>query len=107
LSDDDDDAAGGDPDDAASAPVPRTVTGGRIAALARAHGPDAIGRLVAAMQSKDARIGFAAAKELLDRGFGKAVAMPAADRPLDGFSDAELEAALTMLDAIARGGEPG
>jgi hypothetical protein len=41
-----------------------------IEALARAKGPDAIDKLSHWLQSEDGRISVAAAKVLLDRGFG-------------------------------------
>jgi len=43
-----------------------------IKALARVHGPEAIETLARLMRESDPRTQVAAAKELLDRGFGKA-----------------------------------
>jgi hypothetical protein len=43
-----------------------------LAALAREHGPRAIERLAEILESSDAKAATSAAKELLDRGYGKA-----------------------------------
>lgn len=83
--------------------------GGRpkgIAARARQHTDKAVEVLVNGMDDDDARVRVAAAKEILDRGYGKSVAMTAdLTKKLDAFDDEQLEAALGILDAIAdRGG---
>lgn len=79
--------------------------GGRpkgIAALARQHTDRALDVLVAGMGDDDPRVRVTAAKEILDRGWGKAVAMTAdVTKRLDAFDDDQLEAALGVLDAIA------
>jgi hypothetical protein len=42
-----------------------------LRALARAHSPKAFGKLVELLQSSDERVALMAAKEILDRGFGR------------------------------------
>ncbi len=49
---------------------PREVP--EIKALAREHGPEAIARLAELLKSKDGKVAVAAARELLDRGYGRA-----------------------------------
>lgn len=77
--------------------------GGRpkgIAALAREHTNKAIDVLVAGMDDEDARVRIAAAKEIIDRGFGKAVSMSAdVSKHLDKFDDDTLDAAIDVLRA--------
>lgn len=92
-------------------PFPKGVSGnpgGRpkgIAALARQHTDSALQVLVNGLTSNDERVQVAAAKELLDRGWGKSVQMSAdLTKKLDAFDDSQLEAALGVLDAIAGSG---
>lgn len=78
-----------------------------IAALARAHGRGAVEVLGEALAADDPRIKLAAAKEILDRGFGRPPAVAAeAGSPFADYDDAELAVVLALLDAIAGGGEP-
>lgn len=99
-------------------PWPKGVSGnpgGRpkgIAALAREHTDKAMGVLADALLNDDARVRITAAKELLDRGFGKPLTMTAdVTRRLDEMDDDELDAALDAvrtairLGANAGGGE--
>lgn len=89
--------------------------GGRpkgIAAIARQHTDKAVDVLVAAMDSGDERVKIAAAKEILDRGYGKAPVFTAdLTGKLDDLDDDALDAALVAIgDAIraasqADGGE--
>jgi hypothetical protein len=61
--------------------VPNKVTA-EIRSIARVHGPDAISELVRLMtKSKSEMARIAAAKELLDRGYGKST------QPLSGDPD--------------------
>lgn len=77
--------------------------GGRpkgIAALARQHTDKALDVLANALDDEDARVRVAAAKELLDRGFGKPIAMTAdVTRRLDDWTDDDLDAAISALRA--------
>jgi hypothetical protein len=86
--------------------------GGRpkgIAARAREHTDRALEILAAALDDEDARVQIAAARELLDRGWGKPVAMTAdVTGKLDDFDDASLGAAIDILRATLRAaGEDG
>lgn len=79
--------------------------GGRpkgIAAIARQHTDKAVDVLVAAMDSNDERVKIAAAKEILDRGYGKAPVFTAdLTGKLDDLDDDALDAALVAIgDAI-------
>lgn len=75
--------------------------GGRpkgIAALARQRTDRALDVLTEALEDDDKRVAVAAAKELLDRGWGKSVAMSAnVTDKLSEFDDDSLDAA---IDAI-------
>jgi hypothetical protein len=75
--------------------------GGRpkgIAAKAREHADKALDVLVSALVDQDTKTRIAAAKELLDRGFGKPVTMTAdVTNKLDDFDDASLDAAISAL----------
>lgn len=75
--------------------------GGRpkgIAAKAREHTDKALDVLVEALEDADSRVKIAAAKEILDRGFGKPVTMTAdVSKRLDDLDDASLD---TAIDAI-------
>ena len=84
--------------------------GGRpkgIAAIARAHTDKAVDVLVKAMDDDDARVRVAAAKEVLDRGYGKAPVFTAdLTGKLDDLDDDALDAALAAIgDAIRAGNE--
>lgn len=86
--------------------------GGRpkgIAAKARELGDKALDVLREALSDNDARTRIAAAKEILDRGYGKAVQMTAdVTKALDEFDDDTLDAAITAVrSAIASSGEDG
>lgn len=86
--------------------------GGRpkgIAAIARAHTDKAVEVLVDAMGNADPRVRVAAAKEILDRGYGKAPVFTAdLTGKLDDLDDDALDAALSAIrDAIRSGGEIG
>lgn len=88
--------------------------GGRpkgIAAKAREHGPKALEVLVNALDDGDAKTRITAARELLDRGYGKPVTMTADvtnklgdldDDTLDSAIDA-LRSAIGAADAVAGG----
>lgn len=83
--------------------------GGRpkgIAQLAREHKDKALSVLCAGMDDEDARVRIAAAREILDRGYGKPVAMTAdvTDR-LDDFDDDALITALDTVRAVIRAGK--
>ena len=77
--------------------------GGRpkgIAAKAREHTDKCIEVLADALQSDEARTRIAAAHELLDRGYGKAIAMSAdVTNQLDALDDDTLAAGIDALKA--------
>jgi hypothetical protein len=84
--------------------------GGRpkgIARLAREHTDKALDVLVEALDDDDKRIAVAAAKELLDRGWGKAVTMTAdVSDKLSEIDDESLDAAIDAVkSAIGTSGE--
>lgn len=83
--------------------------GGRpkgIAALAREHKDKALEVLVAGMEDNDARIRITAAKEILDRGYGKPLTMNAdVSDKLDELDDDTLDAAINALAALGIGAE--
>lgn len=86
--------------------------GGRpkgIAAKAREYGDKALEVLSAALSDTDGRIRIAAAKELLDRGYGKSVQMTAdLSKALDDFDDDALDAAISAIkSAIGTAEEDG
>lgn len=87
--------------------------GGRpkgIAAIARQHTDKAVSVLTSAMDDADPRVRVAAAKEILDRGYGKAPVFTAdLTGKLDDLDDDALDAAISAIrDAIRAGGEiPG
>lgn len=86
--------------------------GGRpkgIAAIARKHTDKAMEVLTEAMNSADERVKIAAAKEILDRGYGKAPVFTAdLTGKLDDLDDDALDAALSAIrDAIRAGSEAG
>lgn len=79
--------------------------GGRpkgIAAIARQHTDKAVEVLTNAMDDADPRVRVAAAKEILDRGYGKAPVFTAdLTSKLDDLDDAALDAAINAIgDAI-------
>ena len=80
-----------------------------IASKAREHADRCIQVLSEALAEDDAKTRIAAARELLDRGFGKAVAMTAdVTNRLEEFDDADLDAAISALrTAIKPIGEDG
>jgi hypothetical protein len=67
--------------------------------MARQHAERAIRTLVACLDDADARVRLDAAKQILDRGIGKPVAMTAevTDR-FDDWTDEQLEAAIADLE---------
>ena len=77
--------------------------GGRpkgIAALARQHTDKALEVLAAGLEDADTRVRIAAAKELLDRGYGKPLTMTAdVTKRLDDWSDDDIDAAISALRA--------
>lgn len=77
--------------------------GGRpkgIAALARQHTDKALEVLSTALDDADGRIRVAAAKELLDRGYGKPIAMTAdVTKRLDDWTDDDIDAAISAIRA--------
>ena len=86
--------------------------GGRpkgIAALARQHTDRALEVLVNGLSDDDARVRVAAAKEVLDRGWGKSIAMTAdVSSRLDDLDDNTLDAAISALrSAIGTAVEAG
>jgi HEAT repeat protein len=83
--------------------------GGRakgIAALAKEHAGDALRVLVEALADSSGQVRIAAAREILDRGFGKALTMTAdvTDR-LDDVDDDTIDAAIEAARfALAKAG---
>lgn len=77
--------------------------GGRpkgIAAKAREHTDKALEVLVEGMADEDPRVRVTAAKEVLDRGWGKPLAMTAdVTKRLDDFSDDDIDAGIAFLRA--------
>ncbi len=77
--------------------------GGRpkgIAAKAREHTDQALKVLVEGLTDKDPRVRVIAAKEVLDRGYGKPVTMTAdVTKRLDEWSDDDIDSALDALRA--------
>lgn len=77
--------------------------GGRpkgIAALARQHTDKALDVLVSALDDADAKVRISAAKEIIDRGFGKPVTMTAdVSKRLDDMDDDTLDSAIDALRA--------
>jgi hypothetical protein len=75
--------------------------GGRpkgIAAKAREHTDKALDVLVEGMDDDDPRVRVSAAKEILDRGWGKPLTMTAdVTKKLDDFTDDELDAGIAFL----------
>jgi hypothetical protein len=70
-----------------------------VAHMARQHAEKAICTLVACLDDEDARVRLDAAKQILDRGIGKPIAMTAevTDR-FDDWTDEQLDAAIDMLE---------
>jgi hypothetical protein len=86
--------------------------GGRpkgIAAKAREHTDRALTVLSDALEDDDKRVAVAAAKELLDRGWGKSVSMSAdVTNKLSEIDDDSLDAAIDAIRAaIGNPGEAG
>lgn len=77
--------------------------GGRpkgIAAKAREHSDKALEILAAGLDDDNPRIRIDAARELLDRGWGKALTMTAdVSKRLDDFTDDDLDAGIAFLRA--------
>ena len=77
--------------------------GGRpkgIAAKAREHTDKALEVLAEGMADTDPRVRVAAAKEILDRGWGKPLTMTAdVTKQLDQFTDEDLDAGIAWLRA--------
>jgi hypothetical protein len=75
--------------------------GGRpkgLARKAREHGDRALDVLVAALDNDDPKVRIAASKEILDRGYGKALTMTAdMTNKLDDLNDDTLDAAIDVL----------
>lgn len=72
-----------------------------IAARAREHTDKAIEVLVAGMDDDDPRVKIAAAKEILDRGYGKPLTMTAdVSNKLEEFDDESLDAAISALRTV-------
>ena len=96
-------------------PFPKGVSGnpgGRpkgLAVRAREHADKAIDVLVAAMADDNPRVQIAAAKEILDRGYGKPLTMTAdVTNKLEEFDAASLDAAISALrTAIGTADEAG
>lgn len=87
-------------------PWPKGVSGnpgGRpkgIAAKAREHTDQAMQVLVDGMADEDSRVRVAAAREVLDRGWGKPLAMTAdVTKKLDDFTDDDIDAGIAFLRA--------
>lgn len=83
--------------------------GGRpkgIAKLAREHGDRALEVLVNALDDDDGRIRIAAAREILDRGYGKPITMTAdVTNKLEELDDDFLESAISALRASTEAAE--
>lgn len=81
--------------------------GGRpkgIAALARQHTDRALEVLANALDDNDPRVRVQAAKELLDRGYGKPLAMTAdVTKRLDDWTDDDIDAAISAIRAALPG----
>lgn len=77
--------------------------GGRpkgIAAKAREHTDKALDVLIEGMADLDSRVRITAAKEILDRGWGKPLTMTAdVTKKLDEFTDDDLDAGIAFLRA--------
>lgn len=87
-------------------PWPKGVSGnpgGRpkgIAAKAREHTDAALDVLTEALADEDSRVRVTAAKEILDRGWGKPLTMTAdVTKKLDDFTDDDIDAGIAFLRA--------
>lgn len=78
-------------------PGGRPAVVAEVKRLARMHTGEAIDRLVELMRSDDDRVAFAAVREILDRGYGRAPATPADDQPIAG--------PLILVTGIIRAGD--
>lgn len=68
-----------------------------IRTMARAHGAEAFKKVLELLRSEDERVAFAAAQEVLNRGYGKptqTIDMTIEKRDVSDYSDAELVAML-------------
>lgn len=78
--------------------------GGRpkgIAAKAREHTDKALEVLVEGMADEDPRVRVSAAKEVLDRGWGKPLTMTAdVTKKLDEFTDDDIDAGIAFLRSV-------
>lgn len=86
--------------------------GGRpkgIAAKAREHTDKALQVLVDALDEEDPKVRIAAAKEIIDRGFGKSLTMTAdVTNKVEDLDDESLDAAISVLkSAIGIADETG
>jgi len=86
--------------------------GGRpkgIAAKAREHGDKALDVLVKALDDADARVRLTAAKEIMDRGYGKPITMTAdVSNRLADIDDDTLDSAIDALrSTVGASGEAG
>lgn len=86
--------------------------GGRpkgIAAKAREHGDKALTVLANALDDGDAKVRIAAAKEIMDRGYGKPLTMTAdVTNRIEDFDDESLDAAISVLrDLVGSSGKDG
>lgn len=87
--------------------------GGRpkgIAAKAREHTDSALDVLTTALEDVDPRVRVTAAKEILDRGWGKPLAMTAdVTKRLDDLTDDDIDAGIaflrTALGAVVEAGD--
>lgn len=93
-------------------PWPKGVSGnpgGRpkgIAAKAREHTERALEVLTEGMESEDEKVRLTAAKEILDRGWGKPLTMTAdVTKKLDDFTDDDIDAGIAFLRAAIHAAE--
>lgn len=71
-----------------------------MAAKAREHADKALQVLVEALGDQSGKVRISAARELLDRGFGKSISMTAdVSKRLDDMDDASLDTAIDALRA--------
>jgi len=78
-----------------------------IAAKAREHTDRAMEVLVEGMQDDDPKVRISAAREVLDRGWGKPLTMTAdVTKRLDEFTDDDLDAGISFLRAAIGAADP-